>query len=621
MEPSQDTEVPEAIGLSDEVALADNDVLANIEFHEPTETQNDDLDIVPPLDSRDRSKNGGLHEDKTQTEKIEQREYTALSEAVAPDEDVIPSSYDNAESSAPPGKDGQQISASRNIFRESHRRTGAYAYRPGTSTLVFQKKRTENLIEDEGETLYKAVQFGQTEAVKLLLKANVSTEYKDNDDRTPLLCAVENNRPDIVELLLLNKADWNARDKMKRSALHIAASDRHTRVIPKLLGIPDIDVNAQDENCETPLHLAVKNGNQGTAKLLLEFNANVNAKDKKGLTPLHLAAARRDFSLVDMILNTRNIQVDSRTNNGRTPLMQTCDRAASKGCEEVARLLLEMDADPAACDHNGETPIYLSALNGNKETLIELVDWKKRPIDINALTADHRSALFGPARFGFTAVASLLLLAGINTTIEDYGGRTAFLEAAKYDKLAVARLICEDLMSKPGQIPGKFLQPALFEAAARDSSQVARFLIEQGASMDEKDPTSQMTAMEIANKHGSHKVIAVLLERGDQLVSQGPSLGDPLQAAPPETEPKNLALEDIAVDLTFGFQSTIASFPKDTHKKYRIKRPQLRNVLYDHNPETIKYGLEDGQSAGTNFRWLHIPSNNVWVSSHVPICH
>ncbi|KAH8690562.1 ankyrin repeat-containing domain protein, partial [Talaromyces proteolyticus] len=143
---------------------------------------------------------------------------------------------------------------------------------------------------------------GQTKHVEYLLNAKVSTEFKDDDDRTPLLCAVEENNIDIVELLLRSKADWNARNKSKRTVLHIASSNGSNGIVLKFLSIPELDLDAQDEQFETPLHLAVRSGHQMAVKFLLEFGANVNAKDKKGFTPLHLAAAKRGPTLVKMIL-------------------------------------------------------------------------------------------------------------------------------------------------------------------------------------------------------------------------------------------------------------------------------------------------------------------------------
>jgi ankyrin repeat protein len=532
---------------------------------------------------------------------------------------------------APPGKDRRQSAAT--VHENQDRglsqlkgKKGAYVYKPGTSALLFipEKRLDDSLNESKGETLLKAVHFGHEGGVALLLKANAWTECRDEDGRTPLLCAVEENNIVIVKLLLENKADWNAKDKSGRTALHLASLNGRTDIVRRLLEIvpidkdaEGIDKDAQDEQFETPLHLAIRNGHQSTIKLLLEAGANVNATDKRGFTPLHMAAARRGPTLVKMMLGAKDIQVDARATNGRTPLMQACDRISSLECEEVVKLLLNKGADAAACDHNGETPVFLSAWAGNWENLVQLLSWKTRPIEINALTIDKRSALFGPARFGFPAIAKLLLEAGINSTIESTDGRTAWLESAKYDKVEVSRSILESLVKNNGQAQEKLVQVALFEAARYDSSQVAAFLLDIGAKMNAKEETSQKTAVEIANEHSSQRVVAVLLAAGDQLVSQGPSLKTQLPEAPSKAAPKPVPVADGKVDLGFGFQATIASFSfDDTHENYGIARPTLRSVLYDHSPTAIKTGLQVSKPTGENFRWLHVPSNNV-CSTHL----
>ena len=59
--------------------------------------------------------------------------------------------------------------------------------------------------------IFAAIQKGDLEKVKALLKANPDLVFKtDHADWTPLHYAAHWGKPDIAELLLLNKADVNA---------------------------------------------------------------------------------------------------------------------------------------------------------------------------------------------------------------------------------------------------------------------------------------------------------------------------------------------------------------------------------------------------------------------------
>jgi hypothetical protein len=70
-----------------------------------------------------------------------------------------------------------------------------------------------------------------------------------------------------------------------------AVKKNDARAVLQLLGSkgPRPDVNATDENGDTPLHLAVQNDNLAMVKFLLNNGAKVGTKNKKGKLPISLA--------------------------------------------------------------------------------------------------------------------------------------------------------------------------------------------------------------------------------------------------------------------------------------------------------------------------------------------
>ena len=63
-----------------------------------------------------------------------------------------------------------------------------------------------------------------------------------------------------------------------------------------------IDVNAKDEDGETPLVHAAANGHKEIAGLLIANGADVNTKDDKGMTPLHDAAEEGYKEIVELLI-------------------------------------------------------------------------------------------------------------------------------------------------------------------------------------------------------------------------------------------------------------------------------------------------------------------------------
>jgi ankyrin repeat protein len=195
--------------------------------------------------------------------------------------------------------------------------------------------------------LHMAAFMGYREIVESLLADKADVNAKAVNGMTPLHYAVMKGYKDVVELLLANKADINAKNNNGGTPLHLAAN----KDVAELLLANKADVNAKNNYGETPLHLAA---NKDVVELLLANKADVNAKNNNGGTPLHLAANKD----VAELLLANKADVNARNNNGETPL----HLAANK---DVVELLLADKADVNAKDNNGETPLHLAVANEN----------------------------------------------------------------------------------------------------------------------------------------------------------------------------------------------------------------------------------------------------------------
>lgn len=171
----------------------------------------------------------------------------------------------------------------------------------------------------ERTPLYLAVanQNSDAELVRLLLERGANPNIMDaSAGNTPLTEAAFRQSKEIVSLLLAANADPNTPQPGRRTALHFAVSQPS---ITQALLSAKAEVDAKDENGETPLHWAAGCGLKPTAELLVEHGANVNARDSIGNTPLHFAVLAGRTELVDFLL-TKGADPNIPNQSGQTPL-------------------------------------------------------------------------------------------------------------------------------------------------------------------------------------------------------------------------------------------------------------------------------------------------------------
>ena len=111
-------------------------------------------------------------------------------------------------------------------------------------------------LQSNAKSLHRAAEEGDIEAVKKHLAAGANKNVRAGKWRdTPLHRAAFWGYTEVVELLINNEVDVNAKDKYGCTPLHDAAEYSHLEIAEMLINRAP-DMNAVDNNGDTPLDLA-----------------------------------------------------------------------------------------------------------------------------------------------------------------------------------------------------------------------------------------------------------------------------------------------------------------------------------------------------------------------------
>ena len=97
-----------------------------------------------------------------------------------------------------------------------------------------------------------------------------------------LIDAVMDDNLDAMRYLINNRQDVNMDNTNRNTPLHIAAERGYEGIVKLLVIQPGILIDRNNGEGETALFLALKNGNINIAKILLDRGADVNWKNYEG---------------------------------------------------------------------------------------------------------------------------------------------------------------------------------------------------------------------------------------------------------------------------------------------------------------------------------------------------
>ena len=190
--------------------------------------------------------------------------------------------------------------------------------------------------------------------VLLLIGSNAATAGSYED----FFVAIQRDDRSGITALLQRGFDPNARDPKGQVGLFIALQKQSLRAAEALLESALLDVNALNQQGESPLMIAALSGQLGWCERLLKRGAKV---DQAGWSPLHYAATGPEPKAVALLLS-RGANIEAEAPNLSTPLMM----AARYGTEASVDLLLARGADVKHANDAGLRAADFARLGGRE---------------------------------------------------------------------------------------------------------------------------------------------------------------------------------------------------------------------------------------------------------------
>ena len=146
----------------------------------------------------------------------------------------------------------------------------------------------------------------------------------------------------------------------KVTPLFLAAACGFNGLVKHLIIVHAPDVNAEGGSRFSPLHVASRNGQVDSARVLLDSGAHVDARNSFGCTSLHEASWFGHLKLAQLLLE-RGADLNARADFQSTPVRM----ASNQGHLETVRFLLDHGADVNLRAIDGLTPYDVATQNGH----------------------------------------------------------------------------------------------------------------------------------------------------------------------------------------------------------------------------------------------------------------
>jgi len=202
-------------------------------------------------------------------------------------------------------------------------------------------------VGSDWTALSAASSNGHARIVRLLLEAGADVNHKSKLGEMPLQYAVNNNRADLVDIIMEFRPNLHLQDNVGDTALNSFNSEGEIPIsmIRSLIN-GGSDIETRSNTRETPLCRAVRFEKPELVHYLISRKANLNAKGTKFGGPLHVACRWNNFQIVEILVKAgADVDLVDEESSAATPLQSAFRGFAENGeydiHEKIVKCLLE----------------------------------------------------------------------------------------------------------------------------------------------------------------------------------------------------------------------------------------------------------------------------------------
>lgn len=357
-------------------------------------------------------------------------------------------------------------------------------------TQLMDAKADPNIPNQNGQMpLHAASELGYHRIVTALI-ARTELTAKDNEGKTALHLALENDHVDVAQLLI-NEIALDA----SPDCLHGSPATRDKNGPIRRCALLD----EFDSSGSTPLLIATSRNLIVAVKDLLHRGADCNLTDSRGKSALHIAAENGYSNIFDFLIR-ESARTNANDDNGTSALHS----AASFGHFPMVQTLLEKHAKLYQSEE--ENPFLLACKSGHAKVVEILLP--------HYLDNDQTAGLIAASMNGHVDVVEVLLDYGVNKDVQDEFDSTALQYSAFLSFPRNVHL----LLSRQANLEFRdnFGRTALSDAARNNSAEALKLLIAAGADLDTEDDSGE-TPLYFAARSGHHGCVQLLLKAGARL--------------------------------------------------------------------------------------------------------